>query len=251
MHTHLVRNAENMNGNVKAGNQIFVFRNEVKYYISYLDYFKIRQILSNFLKADANAASTRGYWIRSLYFDTPDNREYVEKIVGVEKRKKIRLRIYDTNDRKIKLEIKNKYNTYMKKETTYLDREQAMRLVHGDKSFLLESRNTILNRVYYLMSKEYYMPVVIVDYYRDAFIENFNNIRITFDRDISACATDFDIFSTNLHLFPVFDCMTIVMEVKYNHFLPAWLKRVLSCIKTVNSAISKYCYSRETCLTNL
>ncbi|MBN2441488.1 MAG: VTC domain-containing protein, partial [Spirochaetales bacterium] len=150
----------------------------------------------------------------------------------------------------IKIEIKNKYNCYMKKETTYINRDQAKRLVEGDKSFLLDEQNNILNRVYYFMSKEYYMPVVIVDYYRDAFIEDFNNIRITFDRNIVACITDFDIFSTQLHTFPVLDSMTIVMEVKYNNFLPSWLKQALSCIETVNSAISKYCFSREACIMN-
>ncbi|MBN2442622.1 MAG: VTC domain-containing protein, partial [Spirochaetales bacterium] len=71
--------------------QISVYRNELKYYISYVDYFKIRQILGNFLKTDRNAATADGYWIRSLYFDTPDNVEYIDKIVGVENRKKIRL----------------------------------------------------------------------------------------------------------------------------------------------------------------
>ena len=231
-------------------NQISLFRNELKYYISYIDYFKIKEILSNFLKTDPNVTTNSGYWIRSLYFDTPDNKEYLEKIVGVEHRKKIRLRLYDTEDQKIKLEIKNKYKNYLKKETTYICRDEVKRLVNGDKSFLLNSNNNILNRAYYFMSEKYYIPVVIVDYIRDAFIENFNNIRITFDRNITACVTDFDIFKTNLHVFPVFDNTTIVMEVKYNLFLPTWLKMVLSCIGTVNSAISKYCYSREACIMN-
>lgn len=236
---------------VKIGNcrdQIALIRYELKYFISYVDYVKIKDILSKFLKSDIHTKNDGGYWIRSLYFDTPDDHEYVEKIIGVEMRKKIRLRLYDTSTERVKLEIKNKYNDYMKKETTVVTREEACRLIKGDKSFLLESNNSILNRVYYFMSEKYYLPVIIVDYMRDAFIGDFNNIRITFDRDICACATDFNMFKNDLHLYPVFDNTTIVMEVKYNLFLPTWLRSVLSCIQTRNSAISKYCFSREACL---
>ena len=205
----------------------------------------MKGILTKFLKCDTFTQSGNGYWIRSLYFDTPDDKEYIEKIIGIEKRKKIRLRLYDVSDKKIKLEIKSKYNEYMQKETAVLTREEAGKLIDGDKSFLIDSGNTILSKVYYYMSELYYMPVIVVDYYRDAFICDFNNIRITFDRDITACSTDLDIFKKELHSFPVFDNTIIVMEVKYNLFLPAWLKMVLSSIETMSTAISKYCYSRE------
>jgi hypothetical protein len=228
-------------------NDISLFRNEIKYYISYIDYIRIKEILSRFLKTDTHAVPGEGYWIRSLYFDTPDNKEYMEKIMGIEERKKIRLRLYDTATERIKLEIKNKYNNYLKKETTFITREQAVMLINGDRSFLLNMYNSILNRAYCFMAEQYYAPVVIVDYMRDAFIENYNNIRITLDRNITACVTDYDIFKSNLNLFPVFESSTIVMEVKYDLFLPTWLKMILSCIQTVNAAISKYCYSREAC----
>jgi hypothetical protein len=235
---------------VEETKQISLYRNEIKYFIKYLDYLKLKEILANFLTTDSYSQSKNGYWIRSLYFDTPDNKEYIEKIIGVEKRKKIRLRLYTLEDENIKLEIKNKYNNYMKKETAFISRKDAERLIAGDKSFLLDSRNKILNRVYYFMSEKYYLPVVIVDYYRDAFVGNFNNIRITFDHDISACITNFNIFKHELHTVPVFDSTTIVMEVKYNFFLPTWLKMALSCINSVNSSISKYCFSREACVMN-
>jgi len=95
------------------------------------------------------------------------------------------------------------------------------------------------------MFEKYYMPVVIVDYYRYAFVGDFNNIRITFDRDITACSTNFNIFQRTLHSTPVFNNATIVMEVKYNLFLPDWLRIVLSSVEAISTAISKYCHSRE------
>jgi len=126
-------------------NQISVYRNELKYYICYMDYLKIREILSKFLKTDIHTCSAAGYWIRSLYFDTPDDKEYIEKIVGIDRRKKIRLRLYDVESPKLKLEIKHKHNDYMHKVTTSISRENANRLIGGDKSFLLNSHNTTMN----------------------------------------------------------------------------------------------------------
>jgi hypothetical protein len=222
-----------------------VYRNELKYYITYLDYLRIKKILSKFLKSDAHTKSSNGYWIRSLYFDTPDDKEYQEKINGNETRKKIRLRLYDVNQERIKLEIKNRYNVYMLKETTTVSRDEALRLINRDKSFLLRTGNSILNRVYYFMTEKYYIPVVIVDYIREAFISDFNNIRITFDHDITACSTNLDLFKKVLNSVPVFNNGLIVMEVKYNLFLPGWLKKILSLIDTASTDISKYCYSRE------
>lgn len=230
--------------------QLSVYRYELKYYINYIDYLRLKDILLNFMKYDENACTDNGYWIRSLYFDTPHNKEYMEKIMGLEHRKKIRLRIYDCDMKDVKLEIKKKHNDYIHKETAVINRDQAQDLIQGKKDFLLESNNQTLNRVYYYMTQEYYFPVVIVDYLRDAFVEDFNNIRITFDQSISSCLTDFDIFKKDLHMLPALGFETIVLEVKYNHFLPRWLKDTLSCIPTLNSSISKYCFSREAGLLN-
>ncbi|MBN2738778.1 MAG: polyphosphate polymerase domain-containing protein [Spirochaetales bacterium] len=227
-----------------------VYRHELKYYISYVDYIRLKEILQNFMRCDENTCGDRGYWIRSLYFDTPDDKEYLEKMMGLERRKKIRLRIYNCDTQRVKLEIKKKFNEYMHKETASITRDEALKLIQGDKNFLLESENTVLQHVYYYMTQEYYLPTVVVDYMRVAFVEHFNNIRITFDHDISACITDFNIFNKDLNMCPSFDAGTIVLEVKYNNFLPNWLKNALSCINTVNSSISKYCYSREACLVN-
>lgn len=226
--------------------QISVFRNELKYFLGYFDYLRIKKILEKFLKLDYYSQLNKGgYWIRSLYFDTPDDKEYIEKILGMEVRKKIRLRLYDVNQKKIKLEIKNKYNTYMCKETASISRDEAIRLINRDKSFLLNSCNPILNRVYYFMAEKYYLPVVIVDYYREAFMCDYNNIRITFDRDVTASATDLNIFKRELHSSPVLNDGTIILEVKYNNFLPSWIKRILSLADTLSTDISKYCNGRE------
>jgi hypothetical protein len=230
---------------MNAVKQLSVYRHELKYFMNYAEYIKLRDILSRFMKADEYVCADNGYFIRSLYFDTPQNKEYIEKVTGMEVRKKIRLRIYSLEDEAVKLEIKAKYNNYMKKDTAIITRENARRLARGDKSFLLDFHNVTMNRVYYYMSEMYYMPVVVIDYNREAFICDYNNIRITFDTNISSCSSELDLFSDDLHFVRVFDQSTIVMEVKYNRFLPKWLKMILSCTNIMSSAISKYCYGRQ------
>jgi hypothetical protein len=234
-----------------CGRHESVYRYEIKYFINYTGFLKAREVLSRFMAPDRYASADGGYFVRSLYFDTPDNKDYVEKIMGIEKRRKIRLRVYGNNDENVKLEIKSKFNAYMKKETAVIARDQARRLLDGDRSFLARSCNPVLEKVHRLMSERYYMPMVVIDYRRDAFSGDFNAIRITFDHDIRSCASCVDLFSGDLHMLPVFDGSTVVMEVKYNHFLPGWIKMILSCFNSTGSAISKYCYGREACVINM
>jgi hypothetical protein len=193
---------------------------------------------------DPYGGENNEYWIRSLYFDTLDNDDFYDKEIGVMRRKKIRLRIYDVNQQWVKIEIKNKSDQYMMKETASLSREEATALINGDKEILLKHDNEVLNNVYYFMCRDLYRPVIIVDYEREAYVAPIENIRITFDKNIRASSVEFDLFNPGLNMQPVFDDPTMVVEVKYNHFLPTWLKDILSSFHSERYAISKYCLGR-------
>ena len=106
---------------------ITVKRNELKYYINYTDYKVLYGILDNLLTQDENAIRTKGL-IRSLYFDTIYDKAFWEKQAGVLNRKKYRLRIYDLNTKKVKFEIKNKFNNQILKETAFINREDAIEI---------------------------------------------------------------------------------------------------------------------------
>ena len=72
-----------------------VYRKEKKFLISLDEYIKKRHMLSQVLKPDAHSAAD-GYMIRTLYFDTVFDEDFDDKLAGIETRRKIRLRIYDT-----------------------------------------------------------------------------------------------------------------------------------------------------------
>jgi hypothetical protein len=89
------------------------------------------------------------------------------------------------------------------------------------------------------------MPVAVVQYNRKAYIAKENKIRITFDSNIIATESNFNIFDENLLMYPVFDKFNTVLEVKYNGFLLTYIKDLFNGINKSETSVSKYCLSRS------
>lgn len=222
-----------------------VKRTELKYYINYREYHALVNRLKYTLKADVHSIPHKGYFIRSLYFDSYDDECLFEKQSGVIFRKKYRLRIYDFNTQKVKFEIKNKLNNQIYKETTSIPREIVPELVSGNYNVLLKYNNPMLNKIYSTFIKKLYKPKVIVDYYRDAYIFDFFNLRITIDKDLRTSNSNLSIFSNKSHPFPVILENKIILEIKYDHYLPDFIKNILQLDSFERMAISKYALSRK------
>ena len=221
---------------------IRVYRHELKYYMSNMEAEYLRHLLSVTLKKDAHVLR-QDYYIRSLYFDTIDNRDFEEKILGVCERKKIRLRIYSTESNSVKLEVKNKCGNYSLKETVIISREDAKCLISGETEVLLNYDSNAANKVYFCMKKEPYVPTVLVDYDREAYMLPVENIRITFDRKVRA-AEDRRLFSEDLLMCGVMNPNLCILEVKYDHYLPQYVTNMISSCNLQNSAVSKYGLAR-------
>ena len=226
-------------------NNLSVKRNELKYYISNLEYYNLASKLETILKPDDFSTPREGYFIRSLYFDSHDDECLYEKQSGSMYRAKYRMRIYDTKTETVKFEIKNKANNQIYKETATISKESAQKIIAGDYSELLTYNNPILNKIYIKFTTKFYTPKVIIDYTRDAFMFDFFNIRITFDKDLHSCNTDFDIFSDNLHTIPCILEGKQILEIKYETALPEFLQRTLQIDAAERMAISKYTLGRR------
>lgn len=87
--------------------------------------------------------------------------------------------------------------------------------------------------------------MVIIDYDREAFTLPFYQIRITFDRRIRATRQTQEFFNMDTATVPVLPADEIILEVKYNHMLPDFLKKVLGSVESQVMAVSKYYFSRE------
>lgn len=221
-----------------------VARHELKFYINYKDYQYSKYVLDQLMNRDTYQKKDEGYFIRSMYFDDIYDTSVEEKLAGVEKRDKYRLRIYEFNQNWAKLERKRKVNNYVEKDTIILTREDAYNTIGGRYQKLLDTGDPNAETIYFDLKRSYKKPVVIIDYLRDAYMLDYNNIRITFDKNIRYNDTDLDIYNPDLTTIPIQKEHIIIMEIKFNNFLPDWFVKQLTLDSATYSAISKYCQSR-------
>ena len=180
------------------------FRNEWKYLISTNEKEMLTLRLKPFLRPDSHAGE-QGYFIRSLYFDDYWNSAYEEKEAGVLMRKKYRIRIYNNNDKFIKLERKKKFGSYIYKESAPLTREEVEKILNGEYEFLLRSQYPLCQEFYVECTCNMMRPKTIVDYDRVPWIMDEGTVRITFDMDVRAAVGSYDIFDSTLPALSVLE----------------------------------------------
>ncbi len=183
------------------------------------------------------------YFIRSLYFDSKSDAAFTDKAGGFVDRKKFRIRFYDFESENVKFEIKHRIGDMIHKESSVITRRRAEAIAAGDTEKLL-GRDTVLNKVYYDFKRDYYRPAVVVDYMREAFRLDFNNIRITFDTELKKSDQVAQFGDARLATVPVQEPRFTTLEIKYDHFFPAWVGALLAGTRAQRTANSKYCLSR-------
>jgi hypothetical protein len=191
------------------------------------------------------------YYVRSLYFDDRQRRNYYEKIDGMKSRRKYRLRTYAPEPDAavpIFLEEKNRIDNRVFKYRTRLDPD-SVALLDDDVLRLKERHpnNVLIDRfaVRQFRSKE--KPVVVVSYLRRAFVSDYDiNFRITLDSKLQA--------APSRHLFgalpgEVRSCMAgyTIMEIKFARRIPSWFHRILQSYQLQRLSISKFCKAMEAC----
>lgn len=222
-----------------------VFRHEVKYCISMREAYMLSQYLRRIMRVDMHAGVDGQYWVRSLYFDTPGNRDYYDKVNGYSERRKLRLRIYDTASDAAMLELKSKRGAFVHKESIRLGRVDAIRLINDDCAFLTGIPNDAASKFYACFQLERLRPVLLIDYERQAFELPFENIRITIDRDLRASMDASSLFDNSVPCTNVMNEARCILEVKYRHAIPDFLRSMLSDIGLSSASISKYAISRQ------
>ena len=220
-------------------------RHELKYHITPAELTVLRGVLAPVMQLDPNGNENNEYHIRSLYFDTINDDALEEKIAGVGNRKKYRIRIYNFSDKVIKLECKSKYGDLISKQSVSIPRELAEQLIAGDPDGLQRMRHPLLHDVYREMRTRLLRPAVIVDYVREAYIHQAEEVRITFDKQVRTGLYSVYMFNPQIPTYPVFDDPVEILEVKFDEFLPSYLQSILSGITAQRSAVSKYTWCRR------
>lgn len=219
-------------------------RHEFKHTINAVDDLEITHRLRKLFKHDENADSRGIYRVSSLYFDTPCDRALRQKIDGVNRREKFRIRYYNEDTSFIRLEKKFKINGLCGKYSAKITAEQVERILHGDIDFLAGSEHPLLLEFYSKMKGQLLRPKTVATYDREAFRYEPGNVRITIDRNLRSGLGSTDFLNTGLYHADVSDD-TAVLEVKYDEFLPEIVRMAVATPNRRAAAYSKYAVCRR------
>lgn len=218
------------------------FRHEIKHEISYCDMLVLRQRLDAVMRRDGHAINGK-YEIRSLYFDNARDKALNEKRDGVNVREKFRLRLYNADASFICLEKKSKINGLTAKQSERVTADEARKIINGDTVWMAADNRALITELYAKMRLQGLKPKTLVDYTREAFTFAPGNVRVTLDYNIRTGLADTDLFSFGAAVVPSGEPV-IILEVKWDAFLPDIIRDAVSLEARRAAAFSKYEQSR-------
>lgn len=220
------------------------YRHEHKLYINLGDYYVIRTRLKHLMKLDRNSKGDEGYFIRSIYFDDINDKALFEKIAGVNHREKFRIRFYNNDVSYIKLEKKIKNNGLTAKFSTLVSVDECNKILNEDIDWIRYKDDDLLKELYIKMKSELFRPKTIVDYNREAYTYSTGNVRVTFDKSIRTGIFSKKIFDEDIPTVKALDSNIIILEVKYDEFIPNIISDILQIGERRITSVSKYALSR-------
>lgn len=209
------------------------YRHELKIALSPSEACAIRQTIQSVAQTDSYAKENGGFYhIRSLYFDSPDDTALREKIDGVSYRVKYRLRYYNGDPyRMIRLERKLKNGDLSLKNSVSIGYKQAEQILLGEFDWEIQKDQTDFLREFLLRTRLFRLcPKTIVEYAREPYVYSPGNVRITFDSELRtgryAGRNSTDFLNPDSLTIPIRNA-PVIMEVKWDHFLPASIQAAI------------------------
>ena len=218
------------------------YRHEMKHEINASDRIAIRQRLSCIAKLDSHAVNGK-YCIRSLYFDTISDKALREKLDGINAREKFRIRYYNQDTSVIHLEKKSKLGGLGNKQSASLTVQEVQKIIDGDIDWMLFSEKPLVQELYAKMKSQGLRPKTIVDYVREPYVFRPGNVRVTLDYDIRTGLSSVDFLNPNCVTVPVKES-PIIMEVKWDNYLPDIIRDAIQLPNARTGAYSKYATCR-------
>lgn len=220
------------------------YRHELKYMCSASQLAIIRNRLKNILSIDKHAENGQ-YSIRSVYFDNYENRCYYENENGTDPREKFRIRIYNASANRISLECKRKERGKTYKTACIISREKFDSIMNGGLISHINENNELLRKFTVLMKTQMFKPVVIVEYDRTPYVYHDGNVRITLDMNIRSSNDFKSFFESDLATREILPKGQHLLEVKYDQFIPDFIKEALQIGDLQRSTFSKYYLCRK------
>ena len=218
-----------------------VGRYEFKYALPAKERARIVEVSAPFVLPDPHAvrlpSGLMGYDVHSLYFDTPDLRDYYERLDGRRVRNRLRVRTYGSPGTKqpVFLENKRKYTRWVVKSRVKVCEANDWCTCPDPRPWLTFASRVPPKKRYAsehfvrLMENHQRQPVSVVHYAREVFIARDPNqpkIRLTMDHQVHATIRPdvHDLYGAHhVELLPP-DWM--VVELKFDNERPGWMKQV-------------------------
>lgn len=229
---------------MSTSNALAVSRREIKYLLSLPDRLYMLDSLDKLLIPDAYGGYN-GYTVRSVYFDSIANDDYRDKKEHADCKKRIRVRVYHPDDERVKFEMKRKYFERELKESIFISREDAQRILNRDYRALLNYDHPLAQYAYDLMTTRLYRPVSLIEYDRRAYTHPDFNTRITLDNNLRYCAFCHDLFSHHLNFKSALPPDQTILEIKYDRFLFRQIQELLTHCDLTATPPSKFSSSRN------
>ncbi len=225
------------------------YRHEYKFLIDERDRADLFYRIRNLIPLDSHVGKNGKYWIRSVYFDDYRDSCYLENEDGINERAKYRIRIYNASDERITLERKSKKNGMTCKEAARLTKEECELFLNGQALPMTgerwEEAPEVLKQFNILVLSRGFRAKTIVEYERTPFIYDMGNVRITFDENISSSMDVRHFFEKDAMRYPVLSKGQLLLEVKYDEYLPTFIKDNLDTGKLQQISFSKYYLGRK------
>ena len=218
------------------------YRHEIKHFITPADAVAIKNNLRAVADMDPHAQKDGAYRIRSLYFDDLNNTALWEKLDGVNERRKFRIRYYNSDLSYIMLECKMKRDNVGCKLQERLTEEEVRRIQAGDIAWMVTSGRPLLTVLYVEMKTRGLRPRTVVEYMRVPFVYGPGNVRVTIDWNIRTGPPAQFLDPCGLTL-PV-EGNPMLLEVKWDEYLPGVIRRATALKGRGPTAFSKYAACR-------
>lgn len=220
-------------------------RFEVKYSISPSQKIALMADVSTFMQRDPHVPEgSAGYHISSLYFDTENYSAYRDKLAGILRRKKYRIRTYRENPDHLFFEVKERFSNRILKRRARIDMDCYRSVLDSNIEASLYAGAVMREFVCDCASGQL-GPVAIIEYDRLPFAGMAHgDLRITFDSNIRVCRSRC-LYNSGAW-FDVSEPGGCVLEIKFNSRMPHWINDLVRKYGLRDQAYSKYCLGVET-----
>jgi len=128
----------------------------------------------------------------------------------------------------------------MKADAQISERE-CRALLAGNVGWMREHSSPLVRELYAKMRYQMLRPRVLVSYMREPYIYRAGNVRITFDSDIRTTLFHRDFLEGKVADIDTAEApRDMILEVKYDAFLPEMIQRLVQINTLRQTAFSKY-----------